>query len=127
MAFGTGSGEFVREDVNPDAGLNLRLGFSSYALDATVNPDFSQVESDAGQVTVNERFAIFYPEKRPFFLEGIELFGSPQTLVYTRRILNPKAGAKFTGKLGQLGCRPSDRGGRDRRPRCLVQHHPPPP
>ncbi len=97
------SGEFVRDDVNPDAGLNLRLGFSSYALDATANPDFSQVESDEGQVTVNERFALFFPEKRPFFLEGIELFGSPQTLVYTRRIVNPKAGAKLTGKFGQLG------------------------
>jgi hypothetical protein len=97
------SGEFTRDDVNPDAGLNLRLGFSSYALDATVNPDFSQVESDEGQVTVNERFALFFPEKRPFFLEGIELFGSPQTLVYTRRIVDPKAGAKFTGKFGQLG------------------------
>jgi hypothetical protein len=97
------SGKFTREDVDPDAGLNLRLGFSSYALDATVNPDFSQVESDEGQVTVNERFALFFPEKRPFFLEGIELFGSPQTLVYTRRIVDPKAGAKLTGKFGQLG------------------------
>jgi hypothetical protein len=97
------SGEFTRENVNPDAGLNLRLGFSSYALDATANPDFSQVESDEGQVTVNERFALFFPEKRPFFLEGIELFGSPQTLVYTRRIVDPKVGAKLTGKFGQLG------------------------
>jgi hypothetical protein len=94
---------FDRESVDPDAGLNLRLGFTSYALDATINPDFSQVESDEGQVTVNERFALFFPEKRPFFLEGIELFGSPQTLVYTRRIVNPKAGAKVTGKFGQLG------------------------
>jgi hypothetical protein len=97
------NGAFAREDLNPDAGLNLRLGFTSYALDATLNPDFSQVESDSGQVTVNERFALFFPEKRPFFLEGIELFGSPQTLVYTRRIMDPKAGAKFTGKFGQLG------------------------
>lgn len=97
------SGEFDRESVDPDAGVNFRLGFTSYALDATLNPDFSQVESDAGQVTVNERFALFFPEKRPFFLEGIELFGSPQTLVYTRRIVNPKAGAKLTGKFGQLG------------------------
>jgi Domain of unknown function (DUF5916) len=97
------NGDFIRDDLNPDAGLNLRLGFTSYALDATLNPDFSQVETDEGQVTVNERFALFFPEKRPFFLEGIELFGSPQTLVYTRRIVNPKAGAKFTGKFGQLG------------------------
>jgi hypothetical protein len=97
------SGDFDRDDVDPDAGLNLHLGFTSYALDATLNPDFSQVESDEGQVTVNERFALFFPEKRPFFLEGIELFGTPQTLVYTRRIVDPKAGAKFTGKFGQLG------------------------
>ncbi|MGH7579404.1 MAG: DUF5916 domain-containing protein, partial [Gemmatimonadales bacterium] len=95
--------DFEREDLDPDAGLNLRLGFTSYALDATLNPDFSQVESDEGQVTVNERFALFFPEKRPFFLEGIELFGTPQGLVYTRRIVNPNAGAKFTGKFGQLG------------------------
>ncbi len=99
----TASDRFIRDEVDPDAGLNLRLGFTSYALDASINPDFSQVESDEGQVTVNERFALFFPEKRPFFLEGIELFGSPQTLVYTRRIVNPKAGAKFTGKFGQLG------------------------
>ena len=98
-----GSGTFTRDDVNPDAGLNLRLGFSSFALDATANPDFSQVESDEGQVTVNERFALFFPEKRPFFLEGIELFGTPQTLIYTRRIGDPKAGVKLTGKFGQLG------------------------
>jgi hypothetical protein len=52
---------------------------------------------------VNERFALFFPEKRPFFLEGIELFGTPQTLVYTRRIVNPKGGAKLAGKFGQLG------------------------
>ena len=97
------TGDFGREDLDPDAGLNLRLGFTSYALDATFNPDFSQVESDEGQVTLNERFALFFPEKRPFFLEGIELFGTPQTLVYTRRIVDPKAGAKFTGKFGQLG------------------------
>ncbi|HUF36831.1 MAG TPA: DUF5916 domain-containing protein [Gemmatimonadales bacterium] len=97
------TGDFARDDVDPDAGLNLRLGFTSYTLDATVNPDFSQVESDEGQVTVNERFALFFPEKRPFFLEGIELFGSPQTLVYTRRIVNPRAGAKLTGKFGQMG------------------------
>ena len=97
------TGGFDRESVNPDAGLNLRLGFTSYALDGTVNPDFSQVESDAGQVTVNERFALFFPEKRPFFLEGIELFGTPNTLVYTRRIVDPKGGLKLTGKFGQLG------------------------
>ena len=96
------SGEqFNRDDVEPDAGLNLRFGFPELSLDATINPDFSQVESDVGLVTVNERFALFIPEKRPFFLEGIELFSTPNQLVYTRRIVSPIAGAKLTGKLGR--------------------------
>jgi hypothetical protein len=67
-----------------------------------VKPDFSQVESDAGLVTVNERFALFFAEKRPFFLEGIELFNTPNQLVYTRQIATPVAGAKVTGKLGPI-------------------------
>jgi len=97
------TGAFEREDPDPEFGVNLRLGFSNLSLDATVNPDFSQVESDAAQVTVNERFALFFPEKRPFFLEGIELFATPSQLVYTRRIVNPIAGGKVSGKVGRLG------------------------
>jgi hypothetical protein len=97
------SAPFERESLDPDAGANLRLGFTSLALDATVNPDFSQVESDAAQVTVNERFAIFFAEKRPFFLEGIDLFNTPNQLVYTRRIADPVTGGKVTGKLGSIG------------------------
>ena len=95
--------EFSRGDPDVETGVNLRVGFTNVSLDATINPDFSQVESDAGQVTVNERFALFFPEKRPFFLEGIELFNTPGQLVYTRRIANPIVGAKVTGKLGPLG------------------------
>ena len=95
------TGSFARGDVKPDAGANLRFGFPALSLDATFNPDFSQVESDAGLVTVNERFALFFPEKRPFFLEGIELFSTPGQLVYTRRIASPLAGAKLTGKVGR--------------------------
>jgi hypothetical protein len=94
------TGAFEREEVAPSAGANLRVAFTNMALDATVNPDFSQVESDAGQVTINERFALFFPEKRPFFLEGIELFSTPSQLVYTRQIVDPIAGGKVTGKLG---------------------------
>ena len=96
------SNEFARRNPEFATGINLRAGFTNISLDATINPDFSQVESDAGQVTVNERFALFFPEKRPFFLEGIELFNTPGQLVYTRRIANPIAGAKVTGKLGPL-------------------------
>ncbi|MDF2774283.1 MAG: hypothetical protein K0S86_3783 [Geminicoccaceae bacterium] len=94
------SGDFERDDLNPDAGVNLKVALPSVTLDATVKPDFSQVESDAGLVTVNERFALFFAEKRPFFLEGIELFNTPNQLVYTRQIASPVGGAKVTGKLG---------------------------
>ena len=96
-------GEFHRDDPDPSAGVNFRAGFTHLALDGTINPDFSTVESDVGLVTVNERFALFVPEKRPFFLEGIELFSTPQQLVYTRRVVDPDAGVKLTGKFGGLG------------------------
>ncbi len=98
----TVDGGFSREKTDINPGANLRFAFTNLSIDATVNPDFSQVESDAGQVTVNERFALFYPEKRPFFLEGIELFSTPNQLVYTRRIVAPAAGGKVTGKFGRL-------------------------
>ncbi|MBZ5498143.1 MAG: carbohydrate binding family 9 domain-containing protein [Acidobacteriia bacterium] len=99
----TPDGNFQREKIKLNPGVNLRLGFTNMSIDATVNPDFSQVESDAGQVTVNQRFALFYPEKRPFFLEGIELFSTPNQLVYTRQVEDPITGAKFTGKFGRFG------------------------
>jgi hypothetical protein len=95
------NGAFSHGETDYTPGVNARLGFTNTSIDATVNPDFSQVESDAGQVTVNERFALFYPEKRPFFLEGNELFATPNQLVYTRQIVQPIAGGKVTGKAGQ--------------------------
>src|SRR5205085_10143613 len=70
------------------------------AIDATLNPDFSQVESDQAVISTNERFAIFYPEKRPFFLEGVDLFDTPIQAVYTRTITSPRWGARATGKAG---------------------------
>lgn len=94
------AGDFARGNTITTAGANLRLGFTQFSLDATFNPDFSQVESDAGLVTLNERFALFIPEKRPFFLEGIELFATPNQLVYTRQLVDPSVGGKVTGKLG---------------------------
>jgi hypothetical protein len=96
----TGGG-FQRERFQGEAGLNARFGITrNLVLDATVNPDFSQVEADDSRVTVNERFPQFYPEKRPFFLDGAEAFQSPMALVYTRQIVDPSAGAKLTGKMG---------------------------
>jgi hypothetical protein len=70
------------------------------AVDLTVNPDFSQVESDVAQIATNQRFALFYPEKRPFFLEGLDLFATPIQAVYTRTITSPRWGGRATGELG---------------------------
>ncbi|MBM4186143.1 MAG: carbohydrate binding family 9 domain-containing protein [Gemmatimonadetes bacterium] len=86
-----------------DLGGDVRWGISqNLSLNGAINPDFSQVEADVGQVTVNERFALFFPEKRPFFLDGLELFDTPGQLIYTRRIVSPDAGLKLAGKVGRL-------------------------
>ena len=83
------------------AGADVKYGLTTNVLaSATVNPDFSQVEADAGVVDINQRFAIFFPEKRPFFLEGTDLFQTPLQLMYTRRIVDPRYGVKLTGKAG---------------------------
>ncbi len=70
------------------------------AVDATINPDFAQVESDVAQISTNQRFALFYPEKRPFFLEGLDLFSTPIQAVYTRTITSPRWGIRDTAKIG---------------------------
>ena len=96
-------GTFDRGRVRPEVGFNASYGLTrNLVLDATANPDFSQVEADATQLTVNERFALFFPEKRPFFLDGTEIFNTPKDLVYTRRIVDPVGGAKLTGKVGTM-------------------------
>jgi len=83
-----------------DFGADIHWGIrQNLTANATVNPDFSQVEADVGQVTLNERFALFYPEKRPFFLDGLELFDTPNQLVYTRKIVAPDGGLKLAGRL----------------------------
>ena len=87
--------------LEPDAGLDLRWNLSTQsALNLTVNPDFSQVEADELQLTTNTRFALFVPERRPFFLESAEAFESLLPVVFTRAIVDPVAGAKFTGRRG---------------------------
>ena len=99
----TGDTGFRRGPTEPDVGVNLKYGITSeLTLDATVNPDFSTVEADADQITVNERFAISLQEKRPFFLEGADLFSTPESLVYTRSVVDPAVGARLTGKVGAL-------------------------
>jgi hypothetical protein len=85
-----------KSEFGADAKWGVRQNLS---LNATINPDFSQVEADVGQVLLNERFALFYPEKRPFFLDGLELFDTPNQLIYTRQIVAPRGGLKLAGKL----------------------------
>lgn len=88
-------------DFDADAGLDLKwTPTANNAFDLTINPDFSQIEADVAQITVNRRFAVFYPEKRPFFLEGFDLFDTPMQVAYTRTITSPKAGIRATGKFG---------------------------
>ena len=85
----------------PDLGGTLRWGVTeNLSLSGTVNPDFSQVEADVGQVTTNVRFPLFFPEKRPFFLEGLEQYATPNRLIYTRQVVAPVVGAKLAGKVG---------------------------
>jgi hypothetical protein len=102
---------FGPADSKPDAGLSVKYGITSSAtVEGTINPDFSQVESDAFQVEVNQRFPLFFSEKRPFFMEGLGTFelagvggdAVMRTAVHTRRIVDPLWGGKATGASGKL-------------------------
>jgi hypothetical protein len=104
------AGSLVPSAKDSEFSLTGKLGLTpQLTLDATYNPDFSQVEADAGQVDVNLRYALFFPEKRPFFLEGKELFDiagntdeAPlQSLVHTRTIIDPRFGFKLSGKVSK--------------------------
>jgi hypothetical protein len=91
----------VDKPTQLEAGLDAKwTPNANTAIDATINPDFSQIESDVAQITANERFALFFPEKRPFFLEGLELFSTPLQAVYTRTVTSPRWGLRATGELG---------------------------
>ncbi len=88
--------------IDPDPGISARWGITpNLIMNATVNPDFSQVEADVRELEVNTRFAIRYPEKRPFFLEGADFFLTPLEAVFTRTVADPDGGLKFTGKMGK--------------------------
>jgi len=90
--------------VRSHVGVDVKyLPNADNAIDLTVKPDFSQIESDTAQIATNQRFALFFPEKRPFFLEGLDLFATPIQAVYTRTITAPVVGARVTGK--QTGIR----------------------
>src|SRR5262249_14393486 len=99
----SGPGSPLEGTVHARMGLDVKyLPNADNAIDLTVKPDFSQVESDTAQIATNQRFALLYPEKRPFFLEGLDLFATPIQAVYTRTITAPIAGARATGKAAGL-------------------------
>ena len=86
---------------DPRIGVTARWGVTTnLTLNGTARPDFSQVEADAPQIQFDPRQALYFPEKRPFFLDGLEMFASPFNLIYTRRLVSPDGAAKLTGKVG---------------------------
>lgn len=115
VTYGVNQQRETRHSWNPaddkyNFGASGKIGITSgITLDGTINPDFSQVESDAFQVQVNQRFPVFFSEKRPFFMEGMGLFniagtggdGNMRTAVHTRRIVDPIYGSKLTGTIGK--------------------------
>ena len=98
------SGPRFRDDTEDDIGIDAKFVLrDSLVFDLTYNPDFSQVESDEPQVTVNQRFENNFAERRPFFIENSDFFATETPLVFTRRIIDPKAGMRFTGRQGPWG------------------------
>ncbi len=97
-------GPDFRSATEATLGLDSKFVFNdSWVLDLTLNPDFSQVESDEPQVTVNERFEVQFPERRPFFVENADFFATDSNLVFTRRIIDPEGGLRFTGRSNGWG------------------------
>jgi hypothetical protein len=95
------AGELQKYDQKADIGLTARWGITpNITLGGTVNPDFSQVEADSLQLDINQPFALFYSEKRPFFVEGSDFFSTPLDAVYTRTMRDPSWGIKLSGKEG---------------------------
>jgi hypothetical protein len=95
-------GRFVNEPIRFEAGLTGKYSVTpQVTLDFAINPDFAQVESDQLVVTANQRFPIFFEEKRPFFLEGIDIFRTQIAAVHTRTVVDPDYAAKLTGKVGR--------------------------
>jgi len=95
-------GKMESGDSNIEPGITTKWGITpNIIFNGTINPDFSHVEADVAQLEVNERFALRYPEKRPFFLESADMFLTPIEAVFTRTVVDPKWGTKLTGKSGK--------------------------
>jgi hypothetical protein len=98
----TQGSSFAEGDVESEVGVTGKWGITpNLTLNGAINPDFSQVEADAAQLDINTTFALFFPEKRPFFLEGADFFRSPFEAVFTRNVADPSWGVKVTGKEGK--------------------------
>lgn len=96
------AGKMKERDSNLDFGISGQWGFTNnLTLSAALNPDFSHVEADVAQLEINKRFALYYPEKRPFFLEGNDFFETSLEAIYTRSVADPDWGAKVSGKEGK--------------------------
>lgn len=94
-------GKFTNDPAKADLSLSLKYTLSpNVTLDAAINPDYAEIEADAPVVTANQRFPIFFPEKRPFFLEGKDIFDTPLQAFHSRTIVDPDFAAKLTGKIG---------------------------
>lgn len=94
-------GNLKKRDQEAELGLTARWGMTpNLTFNLTANPDFSQVEADALQLDINQPFALFYPERRPFFTEGTDFFSALESIIYTRTIRDPTWGIKLTGKEG---------------------------
>ena len=99
---GNDPGRFVNQPLNFDPGITVKYSLTpNITLDFTANPDFAQVEADQTVVTANQRFPLFFEERRPFFLEGIDIFQTPLQPVHTRTIVDPDYAAKISGKRGR--------------------------
>ena len=98
------AGDLEQGEVDTEPGLTVRWGVTpNLSLSGTINPDFSQVEADVAQLDVNNQFTLFFPEKRPFFLEGADFFDTDFNAVFTRNVSDPSWGVKLTGKQGVHG------------------------
>jgi Domain of unknown function (DUF5916)/Carbohydrate family 9 binding domain-like len=98
------AGSFQNGGFDTEPGVTARWGVTpSLTLNGAINPDFSQVEADSAQLDINNQFALFFNEKRPFFLEGADFFQTPFQVVYTRTVAQPDWGVKLTGKEGAHG------------------------
>lgn len=96
-----GGPRYVRDPVEAEAGVDVKAVLDDrFVVDLTLKPDFSQVESDQPQVSVNQRFELFFPERRPFFTENADYFQTPINVLFTRRIADPDLGSRFTGRAG---------------------------